>query len=50
MSTPKYHPDCACQQRPLNDQDLRDMYAAGKYEEINAAQAAGRFQFDTDQQ
>lgn len=48
MNTPQYHPECACQKAPLTQDDLTNMYAAGKYDEINAAHAAGRFQLNTD--
>lgn len=50
MADPKPHPDCVCQQRPLNQDDLTQMYAAGKYEQINAAFNAGRFQFNDQDQ
>lgn len=46
MTTP--HPDCVCQQRPLDRTDLHAMYQAGKHAEINAAFNAGRFNFNTD--
>lgn len=44
-------PGCQCD-RTLNDADLKQMYAAGQYEEINSAFEAGRFKFtdnNTDQ-
>lgn len=48
MSTPKYHPECACQQRPLTQDDLTRMHANEQWEDINAAFNAGRFQLNTD--
>lgn len=44
--TQEYHPECACQHRPLNKNDLDQMHANGEYEAINAAFAAGRFKFN----
>ena len=43
--TQEYHPECACQHRPLTKEDLLDMQARGEYEAINAAFNAGRFHF-----
>lgn len=42
------HPECACQKAPLNQDDLTKMFAAGKYDEINAAHTAGRFEITDD--
>lgn len=47
MTNHQPHPDCVCQQKPLTQDDLTQMYDAGKYEEINAAFNAGRFNFNT---
>lgn len=47
--TEHHCPGCQCD-RTLTEDDLTNMFAAGKYEEINAAHAAGRFKFnDTNQ-
>lgn len=47
MTAHQNHTDCTCQ-TPLTRKDLTQMYAAGRYEEINKAYAAGRFNLDTD--
>lgn len=44
--TQEYHPECACQHRPLTKEDLLAMQARGEYEAINEAFAAGRFKFN----
>lgn len=45
MAQHQPHPDCICQQQPLTQDDLTAMLADKQYDEINAAYAAGRFQF-----
>lgn len=44
-----YHPDCLCQQRDLNQDDLTRMHNEGKYSEINEAFEAGRFKLDNNE-
>lgn len=37
---------CSCHKPTLDSNDLRAMYKAGKYEDINQAYAEGRFNFN----
>lgn len=46
--TTQPHPDCVCQSSPLDRADYDQMMKARKYEEINAAFAAGRFHLNDD--